>query len=153
MSLPKEDERIYPKAEQESEAQAFLEAYDEIQKLIKSKSLLIHLNDVENVLIPTITSSNLTSEDTLERSVTEQLYRQSKAAKLLEFRECFTHTESWRYYPAMYRSLNTRMPQSVKLNVLENHIETCDGNPLHNTELRSLYTYAIQALYRCCGTA
>ena len=123
MSSPREDERIYPKAEQESEAQAFLEVYDVLQTLIKSKSLLIHLNDVGNALIPTISSNNLTSEDILERSITEQLYQQYKAAKLLEFKEHFTQTESWRYFPAMYRSLRTRMPPQVKLNVLSNNPE------------------------------
>ena len=123
MSSPREDERIYPKAEQESEAQAFLEVYDVLQTLIKSKSLLIHLNDVKNALIPTNSTSNQTSEEILEKSITKQLYQQYKASKLLEFKEHFTQTESWRYFPAMYRSLRTRMPPNVKLNVLPNHPE------------------------------
>ena len=123
MSSPREDDRIYPKTDQESEAQAFLEVYDVLQTLIKSKRLLIHLSDVKNALIPTISTSNQFSEEILERSITKQLYQQYKASKLLEFKEHFTQTESWRYFPAMYRSLRTRMPPNVKLNVLPNHPE------------------------------
>ena len=123
MSSPREDDRIYPKTDQESEAQAFLEVYDVLQTLIKSKSLLIHLSDVKNALIPTISTSNQFSEEILERSITKQLYQQYKASKLLEFKEHFTQTESWRYFPAMYRSLRTRMLPQVNLNVLSNHPE------------------------------
>ena len=80
------DDRIYPKGEQESEAQAFLEIYGLLQTVIKSKSLLIHLNDVKNLLIPTNSTSNQTNEDILEQSITRQLYQQYKASKLLEFK-------------------------------------------------------------------
>ena len=142
MSPPRLDDRIYPKADQESEAQAFLEVYDVLQTLIKSKSLLIHLNDVKNALIPTNSTSNQTSEEILEKSITKQLYQQYKASKLLEFKEHFTQTESWRYFPAMYRSLRTRMPPQVNLNVLSNHPEIKAAvKKWNNDNLESLFDF------------
>ena len=117
------DDRIYPKGDQESEAQAFLEIYGLLQTVIKSKSLLIHLNDVKNLLIPTNSTSDQTNENILEQSIIRQLYQEAKASKLLEFKELFTILEPWRYFPAMYRSLQVRMPPLVSRNILSSHPE------------------------------
>jgi hypothetical protein len=59
----------------------------------------------------------------MERRITTQLYQEAKASKLLEFKELFTILESWRYFPAMYRSLQVRMPPLVSRNILSSHPE------------------------------
>ena len=64
--------RIYPKENQESEAQSFLEIYELLQTLIKSKSLLIHLNDDKNLLIPTTSTSDQSNEDIMEQRIIPQ---------------------------------------------------------------------------------
>ena len=136
MSLSKEV-RIYPKDNQESEAQHFLESYDDIQKYIKSNSISIHLNDVDNLLIPTVDDSNQSTE-LLDKSITEHLYRQLKSIKLLDFRETFSHIEPWIYYPAMYKFLQNRMPQTVKLNVLSGHPDIRNLMTAWNSNNKSL---------------
>ena len=113
--------RIYPKENQESEAQSFLEIYELLQTLIKSRSLLTHLNDDKNQLIPTASSCDRSNEENMEQIITIELYKEAKASKLLEFKERVTITEQWRYFPLMYRSLQTRMPPNVKNTMLANH--------------------------------
>ena len=115
------DARIYPKENQESEAQSFLEIYELLQTLIKSKRLLIHLNDDKNLLIPTTSTSDQSNEDIMEQRITTELYKEAKASKLLDFKELVTIREQWRYFPAMYRFLQTRMPPLVSRNTLANH--------------------------------
>ena len=107
MSLSKHV-RIYPKDGHESEAQLFLESYDEIQLYIKLHSLSIHLADVDNALIPTMDKSNQDTE-ALEHVIAEQLYREMKAIKLLDFRDKFAFDDAWKYLPPMYRALKIRI--------------------------------------------
>jgi hypothetical protein len=115
--------RIYPKENQESEAQSFLEIYELLQTLIKSRSLLTHLNDDKNQLIPTASSCDRSNEENMEQIITIELYKEAKASKLLEFKERVTITEQWRYFPLMYRSLQTRMPPNVSRTILANHAD------------------------------
>jgi len=115
--------RIYPKEGHESEAQLFLESYDEIQLYIKLHSLSMHLDDADNALIPTIEKSNQDTES-LEKSVTEKLYRELRSTRLLDFRKKFSFTEPWKYYPSMYRFLQIRMPNEVMVNILDGHQDT-----------------------------
>jgi hypothetical protein len=63
----------------------------------------MHLDDADNALIPTIEKSNQDTES-LEKSITEKLYRELRSTRLLDFREKFSFNEAWKYYPSMYRS-------------------------------------------------
>jgi hypothetical protein len=110
------DARIYPKENQESEAQSFLEIYGLLQTVIKSQSLLIHLNDVKNSLIPTHSTSDQSNENIMERRIITQLYQEAKASKLLHY----------------HLVVKDRSYVIIKLDTLEPNARTSHTNPLTN---------------------